>query len=507
MSQLPHTGSAGFLMNCECCTPPALSRRQFMCTAAAAPVAASVLAASVIGQAQAQQAPAAPAPGRPILIKNACVVSMDRAVGDFEKADVLVRGSKIAQIGPDISASDAEVIDASNMIVMPGFIDTHRHMWEGILRNIIPDAGLGEYFNTIQRVLGSKYTPDDCYAANLVSALGAIDSGVTTVLDWSHIQNTPEHTDACIKALADSGIRGVFAYGAPSLATPNFRQDTLQKYPDDIRRLRKQYFSSDDQLLTLFFASISNPPEQIAQDWIVARDVGAPITIHVGVGNFLKGAVQRLGELGVLKSDTTYVHCCTMNDTEWKMLADSGGTVSMAGYVEMMMGHGTPPIQKSLDMGIRPSLSIDVETSVPGDLFTQMRTVFSLQRTQIWDRGIKGEKDLPKMLTTRDVLEFATIEGARANKLDKRVGSLTPGKEADLLLLRANDLNVMPLNNAIGAIVTSMHPGNIDSVMIGGKMRKRAGKMIGVDFDRVGKLVMTARDRTLAAAKYERAKF
>jgi cytosine/adenosine deaminase-related metal-dependent hydrolase len=196
-----------------------------------------------------------------------------------------------------------------------------------------------------------------------------------------------------------------------------------------------------------------------------------------------------------------------MSDIEWKMLADSGGTVSMAGYVEMMMGHGSPPIQKALDMGIRPSLSIDVETSVPGDLFTQMRTVFSLQRTLVWDRGIKGEKDLPKMLTTRDVLEFATVEGARANKLDKKVGSLTVGKEADLLLLRANDLNVMPVNNAVGAIVTSMHPGNIDSVMIGGKFRKRGGKMIGVDFDRVAKLVNTARDRTITAAKYERVKF
>ena len=478
-----------------------------MCTTAAAAVAVPAISASVITTAQAQQPPAVPAPGRPILIKNACVLSMDKAVGDFEKADVLVRGSKIAQIGPNISAGDAEVIEAGNMIVMPGFIDTHRHMWEGILRNVIPDAGLGEYFNTIQRVLGSKYTPDDCYAANLVSALGAIDSGVTTVLDWSHIQNTPEHTDACIKALADSGIRGVFAYGAPSLAVANFRQDAGQKYPDDIRRLRKQYFSSDDQLLTLFFASISNPPEQIAQDWGIAREVGAPITIHVGVGNFMKGAVQKLGEMGVLKSDTTYVHCCTMNDTEWKMLVDSGGTVSMAGYVEMMMGHGTPPIQKALDLGLRPSLSIDVETSVPGDLFTQMRTVFSLQRTQIWDRGIKGEKDLPKLLTTRDVLEFATIEGARANKLDKKVGTLTPGKEADLIMLRTDAFNVMPVNNAVGAVVTSMHPGNVDSVMIAGKMMKRNGKMIGVDFARVNKLVLAARDRTMAAAKYERVRF
>jgi 5-methylthioadenosine/S-adenosylhomocysteine deaminase len=505
MSRLLHTGGAGFSELCDCCPPAGVSRRQFMCTTAAAAATAPAVAASVNSQAKAQQP--AHALGRPILIKDACVISLDRAVGDFEKADILVRGTKIAEIGPNISVSDAEVIAAHNAIVMPGFIDTHRHMWEGILRNIIPDASLPEYFRIIQRVLGSVYTPDDCYAANLVTALGAIDSGITTILDWSHIQNTPEHTDACLKALADSGIRAVFGYGSPSSALPDFRQDPRQKYPEDIRRLRKQYFSSDDQLLTLFLASISAPPERVAETWAVARDVGAPITIHVGVGNFIKGTVQKLGEMGVLKPDTTYVHCCTLTDTEWKMLVDSGGTVSMAGYVEMIMGHGTPPIQKVLDLGLRPSLSIDVETSVPGDLFTQMRTVFALQRNEVWQRGINGEKDLPKLLTTRDVLEFATIEGARANKLDKKVGTLAPGKEADLILLRIDRLNVMPVNNAVGAVVTSMHPGNVDTVMIGGKLMKRNGQMIGVDFSRVNNLVVAARDRALATAKYERARF
>ncbi|UZE50667.1 amidohydrolase family protein [Rhodopseudomonas sp. P2A-2r] len=460
------------------------------------------------GQSGASPAVRADAPlGRPILIKNACVISLDKAVGDFESADVLVRGSKIAQIAPNISIDDAEIIDASNTIVMPGFVDTHRHMWEGILRNIIPDASLPDYFRIIQRVLGPVYTPDDCYAANLLSALGAIDSGVTTVLDWSHIQNTPEHTDACIKALADSGIRAVFAYGSPSNASPDYRQDPKQKYPDDIRRLRKQYFSSDDQLLTLFLASLSAPPERIAETWAVARDVGAPISIHVGVGNFINGTVQKLGEMGVLKPDTTYIHCCTLNDTEWKMLVDSGGTVSMAGYVEMMMGHGTPPIQKALDLGLRPSLSIDVETSVPGDLFTQMRTVFALQRNDVFQRGIKGEKNLPKLLTSRDVLEFATIEGARANKLDRKVGTLTPGKEADLILLRTDRPNVAPVNNAVGAVVANMHPGNVDTVMVSGKILKRNGQLVGVDFGTVNKLAIAARDRTVAASKYERARF
>jgi 5-methylthioadenosine/S-adenosylhomocysteine deaminase len=483
---------------CSCGAPRALTRRGFLCTSVAA-AAAPALVTSPAANAQAQPN-TAPAPGRPILIRNGRVLSLDPTVGDFERADVLVSGSKIGAVGPNLAAPDAEVIDASRAIVMPGFIDTHRHMWEGILRNIIPDASLGDYFKIVQRQLGPHYRPEDVYAANLVSALGAMEAGVTTILDWSHIQNSPEHTDAAIKALADSGIRAVFAYGNPANGLADFRDDPRQKYPEDIRRLRKQYFSSDDQLLTLALASLSSPPDRVADAWAVAREVGAPITIHVGVGNVLTGLVQKLGDQGVLKSDTTYVHCCTLNDTEFKMIADSGGTFSLAGYVEMIMGHGTPPVQKVLDLGLRPSLSIDVETTVPGDLFTQMRTILALQHNNIWMRSLVGEKNLPKMLTARDVIEFATVEGARANHLDRKVGTLTPGKDADLILLRTDRFGVTPMNSATGAIVTSMNPGNVDTVLIAGKVMKRNGQMVGVDYEKIAKLVDASRDYTMSKA-------
>src|SRR5262249_16901637 len=240
---------------CSACKPSALSRRQFLCTSAA--TAAASTAFSVVGTANAQQPAAAPAPGRPILIKGGCVLSLDSAVGDFEQADVLIEGGKISAVRANISAPNAEVIDASRMIVAPGFVDTHRHMWQGILRNVLPDGSLDDYIATVQKTFGANYVPDDVYAGDYFSALGAIDSGLTCILDWSHIHNTPEHTDAAVKALGDSGVRAVFAYGNAQTVDGRWWEAKGSKFPSDIARLRKQYFSSDDQLVTLYLAAPS----------------------------------------------------------------------------------------------------------------------------------------------------------------------------------------------------------------------------------------------------------
>jgi cytosine/adenosine deaminase-related metal-dependent hydrolase len=479
-----------------------VSRRQFLCTTAAGAAATPLIAVATSGEAEAAKRSAqATQPGRPILIKGGCVLSLDKDIGDFEKADVLVEGKKISAVKPNISAPNAQVIDASKCVVMPGFVDTHRHMWEGFLRNSLPDGSLADYIALIQKKFGANYVPEDAYIANLLSTLGCIDVGVTTVLDWSHIQNSPEHTDAAIKGLQESGVRSVFAYGYPQTTSGNWKDAPKQKYPGDIARLRKQYFSSDDQLTTLFLASPGGAPQEIVNIWKAARDVGAPITIHVGVGEFGKSAfLEKVHAIEPLRSDTTYVHACTLNDTEWKLIKDSGGTVSMASYVEKLMGHGNPPIQKVIDLGIRPSLSVDVETSVPNDFFNQMRSVFTQQKNEVWERKLSGDKNPPKFLTVREVLEFATVEGARANHLEKKVGSLTPGKEADIILLRHDMLNVMPMNNAVGAVVTSMGPQNVDTVLIAGKVMKRDGKLVGVDMARLARLGAEAKARVYKAA-------
>ena len=452
MTHLPNSGSGACLCGACGSLQNDISRRRFLCTAAAS---AAVAPALVSSPAAAQQTPAGGG-GRPVLIKGGCVLTLDRTIGDFEQADVLIEGTKISAVRPGISVPDAEVIDAAHTIVMPGFVDTHRHMWQGILRNVLPDGSLEDYRNLVQRTFGAKYTPDDVYAGDLFSAIGAVDSGVTCILDWSHIHNTPDHTDAAIKGLAESGVRAVFAYGNPQNETGRYWEMKGHKYPEDIARLRKQYFSSADQLMTLSMAAPSAAPELILQSFKAARDAGARITIHVGVGEFGRNALlEKLNAEKALSSDTTYIHCCTLNDTEWKLIRDTGGTISIAGYVETLMGHGHPPIQKAIDTGIRPSLSVDVETSVPNDFFQQMRTVFSLQKNDVWARKLAGDKQPPKFLTVREVLEFATIEGARANGLDQKIGTLSPGKEADIILLRTDRLNVMPMNNAVGAVVAS----------------------------------------------------
>jgi cytosine/adenosine deaminase-related metal-dependent hydrolase/ribose/xylose/arabinose/galactoside ABC-type transport system permease subunit len=422
------------------------------------------------------------------LIKGGIILSMDPSVGDLDGGDVLIEGEKILEIGRDLEVDGAEIIDASGKIVIPGFVDAHRHIWEGILRNIgtdVPLEGRTSYISFVLRTLAPAYRPEDVYAGNMVSAIGAIDAGVTTLLDWSHIQSSPAHTDAAISALQDSGLRAVFAYGFPWWGKWEERQ------PSWFVRAAAEHFSSKDQMLTLALAAPG--PEftdfEVARDhWKLARETDARITVHVGVGTYgLEGKVQRFGEARLLGSDTTYIHCTSLNDTEIQMIVDTGGTITIAFPVEMMMGHGMPPIQKFLDRGLAPSLSVDVETNVPSDMFNQMRSALALQRAL----AVENDRD---PVTARDVLAWATIEGARANGLDSKTGTLTPGKRADVTILRTDRLNVTPLNDPYTAVVAGMDTGNVDTVLINGRVMKQAGELLHVDWGAVRRMVDESRN-------------
>jgi cytosine/adenosine deaminase-related metal-dependent hydrolase len=327
-----------------------------------------------------------------------------------------------------------------------------------------------------------------------------LDAGITTILDWSHIQATPDHTEAVIKALGDSGMRAVFAYGNPWWKAPEPEQD--QWFLDAAAR----HFSSKDQLLTLGYAPPGpefTPFEVAKGQWKLARQVDARLTVHVGVGTF--GRDDKVGEMaraGLLGDDTTYIHCTTLNDSEIQAIVDTGGTVSLAVPVEMMMGHGMPPTQRFLDRGLKPSLSVDVETNVPNDMFTQMRTIISLQHVLCFDQKFGGAETIPEQITSRDVIEWATIEGARANGLDDKTGTLTPGKEADVIMLRTDRINVAPANDPIGAVVWGMDTGNVDSVWVAGQARKRHGKLLDVDLSKLIDQAVASRDYVVATSGF-----
>jgi cytosine/adenosine deaminase-related metal-dependent hydrolase len=442
-----------------------------------------------------------------ILIKHGTVLTLDRSIGDFNQADVLIEGAKIADVRPHIEADDAKIIDATDRIVMPGFVDTHRHIWQGILRNIGTSHALNDYFVNIMGVLSPVYRPQDAYAGNYISALGAIDAGITTLLDWSHIQITPEHTDAAINALQDSGMRAIFGYGTPNTQVTDWWKTSGTNHEENIQRIAKGVFASPDQLLTL--ARAPRGPEfedfeTAKRDWEFAREMGIRITVHVGGAlRGMQGKLAEMGRAGLLGADTTYIHCCTLSDEEIQMIADTGGTASFSSSVEMHMGHGWPPIQRFLDRGLRPSLSVDVETALAGDMFTQMRAIIALQRAAVHHRGLNGEDNLPSLLTPREVLEFATIEGARANGLAHKTGTLTPGKEADLIMLRTDRWNVIPLNDPVGAVVMSMDTSNVDSVFVAGRALKRAGELVDVDMNRVRKLVNSSRDYVVKTSGFQ----
>ncbi len=431
------------------------------------------------------------------LITGGTVLTLDSAIGDVAGGDVLVDGDRILEVGRGLDADGAEIIDATGMIVVPGFVDTHRHIWEGLLRNIgtdVPLEGRTSYISFVLHKLAPAFRPEDAYVGNLVSALGAIDAGVTTLLDWSHIQGSPAHTDAVIHALRDSGMRAVFAYGFPWWGKWEERQ------PSWFVRAATEHFSSDDQLLTLALAAPG--PEftdfEVTRDhWKLAREAGARISTHVGVGSYgMDRKVQEFGEAGLLGPDTTYIHCTTLSDTEIQMIVDTGGTVSLASPVEMMMGHGMPPIQKFLDRGLHPSLSVDVETNVPSDMFNQMRSVLALQR------AIAAVEGKPPM-STRDVLRCATVEGARANGLDGKVGTLTPGKQADIVLLRTDRMNVAPLGDPVTAVVAGMDTSNVDTVLIAGHVMKRGGELQHVDWPAVRRQADAAREHVIAKSGFK----
>jgi cytosine/adenosine deaminase-related metal-dependent hydrolase len=518
------------------------SRRNFLKGTAAAGLAAGAMGLSrSTAEAEGHDGNLPPHTGRPgrrYVIRNGHVMTMepgtpgaDSSFGEFIEGDVLVEGKTIKAIGRNLRVGNAAEIDARDKVVMPGFIDTHHHQAWTAIRSAIPDSilindGTGtasaeqNYFeNVLAGLTGTTgfarhYGPQDVYISELFGGLSQLDAGVTTVLDISQIHHSPQHSDAAIQALRDTGRRAMLGYfeSAGNVAG--------NQYPQDATRLAG-ILSSDDLVGFIMGGEVYLGEPTYSVAWAIGRQLGVQVAAHIlspfGIRPILDDLAAGTGgvsnDIG-LGPDNLFIHMTGMSDAGWNGVKNSGAQVSIAFPIEMNMRHGVPPIVKMQQLGLEPSLSTDVETNMTADFFTQMRSAMTMQRMVI-NQAVLDTGDfvtfptgtwppfpagLPPLLNARDVLRFATINGAKHLRLDGKTGSLKVGKEADIIILDGTDLNVFPMNNVPGAVVTMMERSNVESVIVAGKIRKWKGRLLDVNLDQLRTRLAASRDRLYSAA-------
>jgi 5-methylthioadenosine/S-adenosylhomocysteine deaminase len=405
------------------------------------------------------------------LIRGGCVLTLGARTPNYLEADVLVENGVVAEVGRGLRARDAEQVDASNAIVMPGFVDTHRHAWKSLFRNL-GQADTGAPVSS--DVYGPHYEPDDVYAATLVGLLGALEAGITTVVDWADIDPSSEHVDAALQAHRDAGPRSVYVSSMPGW------QRSHEDVKAGLRRLAARQAQAAESMTTLAFGSRHPDPaalDQVAGDWGLGRELGMRIHTHVGSEPAHRGLVADLAGRGLLGDDITLIHCSNLDTADLDAIASHRAAVSLTPSSEMADGRKMPPIQELIDRGIRPGLGVDSEHITPGDIFAQMRATNSIQHATHFDLKLAGKGSLPNLLTTREVIRFATVDGARVAGLGEVTGSLEVGKQADIIVLRTDRPNIHPINDPIGAVVWGMDTSNVDWVFVGGEALMRAGEL------------------------------
>jgi 5-methylthioadenosine/S-adenosylhomocysteine deaminase len=434
------------------------------------------------------------------LIRGGLVMTMDPSLGDLARGDVLVERSRIAAVEPDLGEVDAEVIDATGMIVMPGMVDGHKHTWQTIFRATSGDETLWQFFGEAVPATAPRMTPDDVYASNLLGAVDALDAGVTTFVDWCHITLSPEHSRAALQGVRDSGARVWFAHGAPQ---PTWGDKNLE-HPADLAAIRRDELPSDDGIVRLAMAArgpMFANLQVTERDFAFARELAIPISVHVDMPGYSGLDIVRLSEMGALGPDVCFLHGNTVTDEEIDLAVAAGSTFVDSAPLDVLMGIGQPNTGRLLAKGVRPGISPDTTVANPTDLFWVMRAIVLLERNRVFGPTFEsGSQPLTSHLTAREMLELATQAGADAVWLGDRVGSLTPGKDADIVLVRASDLNLQPLNDPATALVYGANRGNVDTVLVAGELVKRGGRIVHVDPAAVLAEANAARDRV-----YERA--
>ena len=444
-----------------------------------------------------------------ILIRNACVLSMDPVIGDLECADVLIDGDCIAAVAPRIDATAGRVIDAGGAIVLPGLINAHIHTWETAMRGIGGDWAGSDYFTFFHARLAPLYTPEDSFIGTLVGSLAQLDAGVTTIFDWCHNNATPAHSDAAIDALFTSGVRAVCGHGTvtrhPRPGEPHFSQ--VPHPLAEIRRLRQGRLSDDSALVTLAMAILGpdySTLEVCRQDFRAAREFGLLSSAHVwGRSNRLvPGGYRTIAAEGLLGPDHNLAHGNYIEDDELRILVDCGASVTSTAGGEMNNHVRAPLTGRISRLGGTPSIGVDSEVGHKGDMFDAMRLALQMQRLFANMETVKrmeAEQDSPAAqyarnnlktvgtggslidsvsFKTREALQWATINNARALRLDQRIGSLTPGKQADLIMIRRDALHMVSAQDPVQSVVHYAQPSDVDTVMVAGRMVKEGGRML-----------------------------
>jgi 5-methylthioadenosine/S-adenosylhomocysteine deaminase len=356
----------------------------------------------------------------------------------------------------------------------------------------MPDVDdLFAYIGVVAETLGAHYRPLDMYLSTKLTAVASLDAGITTIIDACHSSRSTEHTDAALDALDDAGIRALHMVGAAM-----DKQASTAHLPADLKRLAGNWNHGDGLVRVGLFG-------QLKLDWWkVARSLDMRILTEF-IGDLAKLGPE-FAEPGVLGPHNIFNHCTRVPQETWKLFADAGVNVTVNPRSDALFGFDDESFayQQAIDHGLNPALGIDLDTAFGSDLFGEMHALFGQQRSAMRYRRFRGEQNVPTPVSVEAVLKAATVNGARVAGLESEIGTLTPGKQADIIMVRTNGVAVFPVTNAIGTIVQAVERSDVDTVMVAGEIRKRAGKLVGIDVAKLTADVTASRDHLLEVSGY-----
>jgi len=449
-----------------------------------------------------------------ILIRGGIVLTMDPALGDLACGDVLVRNGRIAAVGENLDPAGAEIVDATNCIVLPGFVDGHRHVWQTQLRGVATDWTIVDYMVHMRTLYCVCYEPEDAYLGNYVGGLEALAAGVTSVVDHSHLQISPEYSDALASGLLDSGVGGVFCYGfynnppyrpGDSIDVASIRNRVFAPVEEwhvpNAKRIRDRYFTAAGALRfgiaasEVFMIPFDLAAKELNAAWSLEP---ALVTAHwacTARADRTPTMIPELHRAGHLHRNMLFTHCNNFSRADFQIVAALGAGVCATPDTELGMGMGFPVQEKMLAAHGSVAFGADICSNVAGDLFGQMRLALQSQR---W-RGFEASEQLPTSMpiTARRYLEIATRIGAEALGMADEIGTLTPGKRADVILVRTDSISTSPSNDPVGTLMFYANASDVDTVLVAGEFRKRNGSLVGVNWPEVRERLVRSRDQIM----------